>query len=220
MSSKKSLTLLLILGFIAALLIAAMSTGYVKYIRPKPDETANWKTYNNTQAGFSFKYPSNWELIPQGKTTCTSGNGAPGSVAGIKYSAGGNANSATEQAELHIFCLDNVTQSLRALFSPYELTAEKIQQEIDKKGEMLGPGYATMQYANSDTTVSGHAAIVQDVAEAQPVYQGEAAQKTRSYYVLNGTTFYIFEMATLTGPKAQDLINLGTTVVSTFQFTD
>ena len=45
MSSKKSLTLLLILGFIAALLIAAMSTGYVKYIQPN-SEKANANEIN------------------------------------------------------------------------------------------------------------------------------------------------------------------------------
>lgn len=31
-------------------------------ISPTPDPTADWKTYENKEYGFSFKYPSNWFL--------------------------------------------------------------------------------------------------------------------------------------------------------------
>ena len=38
---------------------------------PAPNKTANWKTYNNTQYGFQFKYPPNLDI----KTITVSGPG-------------------------------------------------------------------------------------------------------------------------------------------------
>lgn len=76
MTNQKSLAPILTLGFIAALLIAAMSYGYVKYIKPKNDnkntnqvavnsnttaeETKDWQTYVNDAFRYSLKYPLDW----------------------------------------------------------------------------------------------------------------------------------------------------------------
>ncbi len=40
-----------------------------KTVTPRPDETANWKTYTNQTLGFSIKYPQDWRTAQCG-TNC------------------------------------------------------------------------------------------------------------------------------------------------------
>jgi hypothetical protein len=40
---------------------------------PTPDETANWKTYTNTQYSFSFKYPLDWSFDEEKPSTIVFG---------------------------------------------------------------------------------------------------------------------------------------------------
>ena len=49
------------------------------------DETANWKTYSNTQMGFSLKYPQNWEISATDETNGTSFNAALNPTKTVNY---------------------------------------------------------------------------------------------------------------------------------------
>jgi len=87
-NSSGSKLIPIILGIAAVVIIAigayALGTkqtqvpvqNVTQAVQPSPtpiDETANWKTYENTKGQYSFKYPSDWEL----KEETTVGNDIP-----------------------------------------------------------------------------------------------------------------------------------------------
>jgi len=70
--SKKNLKIILVV--IAVILAGGIIYCALKLVRTTPitidkttlvDETTNWKVYYNSNYGFSFKYPANWEVRDQ-----------------------------------------------------------------------------------------------------------------------------------------------------------
>jgi hypothetical protein len=53
-------------AIIGLLLLSVAVVGVAWFLKKAPekpmDETANWKSYTNTEFGFSFKYPSDWQI--------------------------------------------------------------------------------------------------------------------------------------------------------------
>lgn len=69
------------------------------------DETADWKTYTNTQYGFEFRYPSNWNFVNELGTICLRENGKhypieEGEVCGVSVFAYKTNPNQTSTADL------------------------------------------------------------------------------------------------------------------------
>lgn len=119
----------LVLGA-AILVIGIFYAGYqYSQKQPKPttplttsptpilDPTANWKTYQNTQAGISFKYPNGWIIEPY-------------DVAGFSYFHG----IVQLKIEGQQYGPEPATMSISYWDNPENLTLDKFEQKLNEGG--------------------------------------------------------------------------------------
>lgn len=180
------------------------------------DPTVGWKTYSNTENGFSFKHPADWtpktinDPYYNNKAILTTlqnpGFQEPyGAVGGIF---------------INVYANRNTTESLRAWFSANrERTEEKIMAGIN------GPCTGTAQRSDitvtvTDEMVDGLAAIAQYEKDLKPTYCEGGATTSKAYYVKKGTTIYEILASSPTSTEADVLLKTFDTIMSTFQFTN
>ena len=160
-NQKGSATIILLVVLVVVLVMVLVYFAFLKkpgevVISPTPtatitpkDETANWKTYTNTQYGFSFKYPGNVFAYDVVDYT----NGQIPDIAGFGYTKPGQYELGTVPAEkmgsARILVWTNVSQDLKSWVKIHE---PNIKNWTDTK---VGGVAALVNYSKATTASEG-----------------------------------------------------------------
>jgi len=74
-----------------------------------PIDTSNWKTYTNDEYGFSIKYPSDWENIPEVKISSV---GLVSSIASPEMIKARNDNSGMYRNDIEVYYFPKISDEL------------------------------------------------------------------------------------------------------------
>jgi len=172
--------------------------------------TAGWKTYTNTDNGYSIQYPSDWVL--------DRGHGS-NPVPYIRHTVSNEVYGGDGDISISLRIEKNITESLASWFSTNKELTPQMKQTI-----VNGPCAGTADVNDivssvSDSQVGGLDAKVQYEKDLQPTYCEGPANTSKSYYVKKGTSIYWLLAVSPTGQKSEGLIKVFDTMVSTFTFT-
>lgn len=155
-------------------------------------ETDNWKTYTNTQAGISFKYPNNWIVEPY-------------DIPGFSYFHGIIQLKIKGQQ----YGPEPATMSISYWDNPENLTLDKFEQKLNEGGGK----YYSLDLPNAQKiTIAGISSYYwKSVASAcEPVRCGR-------YMIPYKNKIFDISLYLATAEQQQDIIDQ---ILSTFKFTN